>query len=122
MVKPIALSKLSRVAPAADSELAKVVSRASDIVERNASKALAGSSIPKKPRTVRAPQLSAIERELHELQKVVQALSICSVIHDQETHFVDPYGMTWMDADTAYHLLDNPGEPNEALNEILALR
>lgn len=122
MVKPIALSKLSQVNPAADPELAKAVSRASDIVERNASKALAGSSVSKKSRTVRTPQLSTLERELHELQKVVQALSIRSVIHDQETHFVDPCGMTWLDADTAYSLLDNPGEPNEALNAILALR
>ncbi len=34
----------------------------------------------------------------------------------------DVEGMTVLDADTAYQLLDNPPEPNEALRRLLSLR
>lgn len=133
MIKPVVISNLSQPKKGRlwvrddNGRIKALSSQAGDIVERSASKALAGgwlthTFVMKKPRAARAPQLSNLERELRELKLVVEALAIRSVVHDHETQIVDFEGMTLLDANTAYQLLDNPGEPNEALSAILALR
>ncbi|CAI8899308.1 hypothetical protein D3C76_737260 [compost metagenome] len=113
-----------------DDRIVVVSSRASEVVERQAAKAFAGSGLSqsgvyKAPRTPRVPHLQNLERELRDLKKVVDALAVRSVVHDQSAQVsdsVDFEGMTVLDADTAYQLLDNPPEPNQALRNLLALR
>jgi hypothetical protein len=133
VIKPVVISNLSQPKKGRlwvrddNGRIKAVSSQADDVVERSASKALAGglltqTSVMKKPRAARAPQLSNLERELRELKQVVEALAVRSVVHDHEAQVVDFEGMTLLDADTANQLLDNPGEPNEALSAILALR
>ncbi|MFT5314857.1 MAG: hypothetical protein ACI9UK_000682 [Candidatus Krumholzibacteriia bacterium] len=103
---------------------------AESVLERRVSKTLTSSVLLqssgfKKSRIARAPQLSDLERKLRDLQEIVEALAVRSVAHDQEARvadIVDFEGVTLLDANTAYQLLDNPGEPNEALSAILALR
>lgn len=99
---------------------------ADDVVEEHATKTLASSALSQgwvktKPRLSRAPHLSEVERELAELRKVVAALAIRSVAHEDAVNF-DIAGVTVLDADTAYQMLDNPPDPTEALRNLLALR
>lgn len=104
------------------------LSHADDIVERHVTKVLASSTLRqtavRKSRILRAPHLSTVERELAELKKIVEALAIRSIAQAQEARddSFDMEGMTVLDADMAYQLLDNPPEPNEALRNLLALR
>lgn len=101
---------------------------AEEVIERSVAKTLAGSVLTQAGsfRKVRATRAATpLERELRELRQIVDALAVRSVAHDQEARvadIVDFEGITLLDADTAYRLLDNPGEPNEALSAILALR
>lgn len=133
MIKPVVISNLSQPKKGRlwvrddNGRIKALSSQADDVVERSASKALAGglltqTFVMKKPRAARAPQLSNLERELRELKQVVEALAVRSVVHDHKAQVVDFEGMTLLDANTADQLLDNPGEPNEALSAILALR
>lgn len=106
----------------------EVLLHAEEVIEKSVVKALAGSGLTqavsfKRLRATRAA--TPLERELLELRQIVDALAVRSVAHDQEARIadsIDMESMTLLDADTAYHLLDNPGEPNEALSAILALR
>ncbi|WP_143497219.1 hypothetical protein [Pseudomonas sp. Irchel s3h17] len=102
------------------------LSNADAVVERHATKSLAVSALSQsgglKTRSVRAPHLSNVERELAELKKVVAALAVRSVAREEKAIDFDVEGMTVLDADTAYQLLDNPPEPTEALCNLLALR
>ncbi|WP_139211043.1 hypothetical protein [Pseudomonas coleopterorum] len=99
--------------------------RADNIVERAATKGVAGSalsqSLDAKIRSGRAPQLSTVERQLNELRKVVEALAIRSVAQERSEHSFDEQGILVLDAKTAYQLLDNPPEPTDTLRNILAL-
>lgn len=70
----------------------------------------------------RTCRTSNVERELAELKKVVAALAVRSVAHEEKAVDFDVEGITVLDADTAYQLLDNPPEPTEALRNLLALR
>ena len=97
---------------------------AGTVVEEHATRTLSGSLLSKgtvRMRVGRAPHLSDMEKELAQLKKVVAALAVKSVVEDEALSF-DSEGMTILDADTAYQLLDNPPEPNEALRSLLALR
>jgi len=113
-----------------DGRTLAVSALASDVVERHAAKALSGNVLRpsrsyKAPRAPRVPQLLSMYRDIRELQKAVEALALLSVVHEQSTQVsntVDSEGMTVLDADTAFQLLDNPPEPNEALRNLLALR
>lgn len=108
-----------------DGKVTALLSHADDVVERVVTKALSGNALRQtsvKVRTARAPHLSTVERELSELKKVVEALAVRSVAQERQAHSFDVEGMTVLDADVAYRLLDNPPEPNEALRNLLALR
>lgn len=113
-----------------DGRTVAVSALASDVVERHAAKALANgvlsqSSAFKPPRAPRVPHLMSMDRDIRELKKAVEALALLSVVHDQSAKLsetVDFEGMTVLDADMAYQLLDNPPEPNDALRNLLALR
>lgn len=113
-----------------DGHFVAVSARANDIVERHAAKALAGSvrshsDASKAARAPRVPQLQSMNRDILELKKAVEALALLSVVHDKSAQLsdsVDFEGMTVLDADTAYEMLENPPEPNEALRNLLALR
>jgi len=113
-----------------DGRYVAVSALANEVVERQAAKAFAGSALSqtgvhKAPRAPRVPHLQNLERELRDLKKVVDALAVRSVVHDQSAQLsdsVDFEGMTVLDADTAYQMLDNPPEPNKALRNLLALR
>ncbi|MBN3967555.1 hypothetical protein IMW75_20050 [Pseudomonas gregormendelii] len=112
-----------------DSRTVAVSALANDIVERHAAKALAGtvrsqSGGFKVTRAPRVPHLIGMERDILELKKAVEALSLLCVVHDQSAQLsdtVDFEGMTVLDADTAFQMLDNPPEPNQALRNLLAL-
>ncbi|AHC34201.1 hypothetical protein C1Y18_09390 [Pseudomonas sp. MPR-R5A] len=71
---------------------------------------------------MRAMHLSNVERELAELKKVVAALAVRSVVHEEMAFDLDHYGVTVLDVGTAHQLLDTPPEPTEALQKLLALR
>jgi hypothetical protein len=96
-----------------------VSSLANEVVERQAAKAFAGSALNqtgtyKATRAPRVPHLQNLERELRDLKKVVDALAVRSVVHDQSTQLsdsIDFESMTVLDADTAYQMLDNPLSP-----------
>ena len=113
-----------------DGRYVAVSALANEVVERQAAKAFAGSALNqtaahKATRAPRVPHLQNLERELRDLKKVVDALAVRSVVHDQSAQLsdsVDFEGMTVLDADTAYQMLDNPPEPNKALRNLLALR
>ena len=109
-----------------DGGITAFLSNADAVVERHATKSLAGSALGHsgalKTRSLRAPHLSNLERELAELKMVVAALAVRSVAHEEKAADFDVEGMTVLDADTAYQLLDNPPEPTEALRNLLALR
>lgn len=99
-------------------------SNAGAVVEEHATRSLSASVLGQgtvRLRVGRAPHLSEMEKELAQLKKVVAALAVKSVVEDEALSF-DTEGMTVLDADTAYQLLDNPPEPNEALRSLLALR
>ncbi|WP_144930670.1 MULTISPECIES: hypothetical protein [unclassified Pseudomonas] len=108
-----------------DGRVTAFLSNADAVVERHATQSLAGRilghGIPK-GRSVRALHLSDVERELAELKRVVAALAVRSVAHEEKALDFDVEGMTRLDADTAYQLLDNPPEPTEALRNLLTLR
>lgn len=105
-----------------------LASDAEVVIVTCARKTLAGGVLTqpsgvRKGRVVRAE--TGVERELRELRQVVDALAVHTVVHDQDSRLADiadMESMTLLDANTAYQLLDNPGEPNEALSAILALR
>jgi hypothetical protein len=108
-----------------DGKVTAILSDADDVVERVVTKALSGNPLRQtslKVRTNRAPHLSAVERELSELKKVVEALAVRSVAQERQAYSFDEEGMTVLDADMAYALLDTPPEPNDALRDLLALR
>lgn len=109
-----------------DGRITVVLANADAVVERHATKSLAGSALSQsgvfKSRSVRAPHLSNVECELAELKKVVAALAVRYVAHEEKAVDFDVEGITVLDADTAYQLLDNPPEPTEALRNLLALR
>jgi hypothetical protein len=95
------------------------------VIERHASKSIASSALSSSvstSRSTRAPHLTQVERELAELKKVVAALAVRSVAHEENATSLDTEGMTVLDADTAYQLLDNPPEPTEGLRNLLTLR
>jgi hypothetical protein len=69
---------------------------------------------------MRAPHLSDVERELAELRKIVSALAIRSMAHEEKKTLDD--SMTVLDAETAFNLLDNPPEPTDELRDLLNLR
>ncbi|ANJ57768.1 hypothetical protein PS874_00024 [Pseudomonas fluorescens] len=127
---PTATKKSPVIARRDDGRFVAVSSLANEVVERQAAKAFAGSALSqtgayKAPRAPRVPHLQNLERELRDLKKVVDALAVRSVVHDQSAQLsdsVDFEGMTVLDADTAYQMLDNPPEPNKALRNLLALR
>lgn len=129
-LQPTATKKSPGIARHDDGRFVAVSSRANEVVERQAAKAFAGSALNqtgayKATRAPRVPHLQNLERELRDLKKVVDALAVRSVVHDQSTQLsdsVDFEGMTVLDADTAYQMLDNPPEPNKALRNLLALR
>ncbi|KPB16076.1 hypothetical protein AC519_3787 [Pseudomonas savastanoi] len=52
----------------------------------------------------------------------MDALAVRSVAQDHAEASIDMEGMTVLDADLAYQMLENPTEPNEVLRNILALR
>jgi Tfp pilus assembly protein PilO len=125
--KPLRLApgkKAAATFQSGDGKITAFLSHADEVVERHASKALAGSALRKtfssKTRAARA--LSNVERELSELKKVVEALAVRSVAHDREVQSVDVENITVLDAETAYELLENPPQPTETLRSILALR
>lgn len=121
----IAGKKTSITVRSKDGKVNAFLSNADAVVERHASKSLAGNAFRSgelKPRSVRAPHLSQVERDLAELQKVVAALAVLSVAHEERAASFDTEGMTVLDADTAYQLLDNPPEPTDRLRDLLALR
>lgn len=105
-----------------DGRISAFLSNADAVVERHASKSLSSRSAELKPRSVRAPHLSQVERELAELKQVVAALAVRSVAHEENAVSFDTEGMTVLDADTAYQLLDNPPEPTDYLRNLLAPR
>lgn len=108
-----------------DGKVTAILSDADDVVERVVTKALSSNPLRQtslKVRINRAPHLSAVERELSELKKVVEALAVRSVAQERQAYSFDEEGMTVLDADMAYALLDAPPEPNEALRDLLALR
>jgi hypothetical protein len=127
-LQPTATKKSPGIARHDDGRFVAVSSLANEVVERQAAKAFAGSALNqtgayKAPRAPRVPHLQNLERELRDLKKVVDALAVRSVVHDQSTpDSIDFEGMTVLDADTAYQMLDNPPEPNKALRNLLALR
>lgn len=131
--KPLAAAASKKphfVVSLGDGRTVAVSALACEVVERHAAKALAGnvlrqSGTYKSARAPRVPQLLSMDRDIRELQKAVEALALLSVVHDQSAKLsdsVDSEGMTVLDADTAYQLLDNPPEPNQALRNLLALR
>ena len=107
-------------------KVSAALSDADAVVERHASKSLASSAFSRtsglKTRSMRATHLSSVERELAELKKVVAALAVRSVAHEEMAFDLDLYGVTVLDAGTAHQLLDTPPEPTEALQKLLALR
>lgn len=113
-----------------NARLMALSSLADVVVERQVAEALACGVLRQTGRVrafrgQRDPRLSTMAREIRELKKIVEALVIRSIVYDQSAHFsdcVDLEGMTVLDAETAYELLDNPPKPTEALNAILALR
>lgn len=117
--------KTSITAHGEDGRITAFLSNADAVVERHATKSLAGSTLIQsgvlKTRSTRAPHLSSVERELAELKKVVAALAVRSIAHEEKAVGFDVEGMTVLDANTAYQLLDNPPEPTEALRNLLAL-
>lgn len=131
MIKPVIAPTASKKKVRLDPEHLEVLTlHAGEVIEQSVVKALAGSfsaqsSSIKKVRIARSP--TAIERELRELRQIVDALAVRTILHTKELPLpvfapIDMESMTLLDADTAYRLLDNPGEPNEALSAILALR
>lgn len=100
------------------------LSSASAVVEQHARSSFAkgahGVSGKSKPRSMRAPHLSDVERELAELRKIVSALAIRSMAHEEKKTLGD--SMTVLDAETAFNLLDNPPEPTDELRDLLNLR
>lgn len=127
-LQPTATKKSPGIGRHDDGRFVAVSSLANEVVERQAAKAFAGSALNqtgahKATRAPRVPHLQNLERELRDLKKVVDALAVRSVVHDQSTpDSIDFEGMTVLDADTAYQMLDNPPEPNKALRNLLALR
>lgn len=109
-----------------DDWVSAVLSKADAVIERHATKSLASSALGQagglKTRSMRAPHLSNVERELAELRKVVAALAVRSVAHEELPIGFDVEGITVVDANTAYQLLDEPPEPTESLRKLLALR
>ncbi|MDP2746948.1 hypothetical protein [Pseudomonas sp.] len=110
-----------------DGKITAFLSNADAVVERHATKSLAGSTFSQSwvlnaHRSARAPHLSNVERELAELKRVVAALAVRSVAHEEKAVGFDVEGMTVLDANTAYQLLDTPPEPTEALRNLLVLR
>ncbi|AZF20037.1 hypothetical protein C4J89_1200 [Pseudomonas sp. R4-35-07] len=102
-----------------------LLSSADDVVERHVTKSLSSSVLSQKDlthRPMRAPHLSGLERDLEELKKVVAALAVRSVAHEEKAADFDVEGITVLDANTAYQLLDNPPEPTDTLRNLLALR
>lgn len=101
------------------------LSSASAVVEQHARNSFAksahGASGKSKPRSTRAPHLSDVERELAELRKIVAALAIRSMAHEEKTTTLDD-SMTVLDAETAFNLLDNPPEPTDELRDLLSVR
>lgn len=81
-----------------DGRITAFLSNADAVVERHATKSLAGGVLGQsqrlKPRSVRAPHLSNVERELAELRKVVAALAVRSVAHEENAVESDVEGMT----------------------------
>lgn len=126
--KPVrhAAKKESFVDRKGDRNISAYILQADNVVERTATKAIAGSALRQSPdaktRSGRAPQLSAVERQLNELKKIVEALAVRSVAQERSEHSFDEEGVLVLDAKTAYQLLDNPPEPTETLRSILALR
>jgi hypothetical protein len=108
-----------------DGSLRAFLSNADAVVEEHASQSLAGAGprlTERKVRSTRASYLPQVERELAELKKVVAALAVRSVAHEEQAIGFDTEGMTIIDAETAYQLLDNPPEPSEELRRLLTLR
>ncbi len=109
-----------------DGKFSAALLNADVVVERHATKSLASSALSQtgavKAHAARAPHLSNIERELAELRKVVAALAVRSVAHEEKAADIDAVSITILDADTAYQMLDSPPEPTEALRNLLALR
>lgn len=109
-----------------DGKILAYLSDVDAVIERHATKSLAdkvlAQSATAKHRSVRAPHLPNVERELAELRKVVAALAVRSAAHEEAPHDFDIEGMTVLDAETAYAMLDNPPEPTEELRKLLALR
>ncbi|SDZ19857.1 hypothetical protein SAMN05444743_110168 [Pseudomonas sp. PDC86] len=107
-------------------KVSAALSDADAVVERHASKSLASSALSRtsglRTRSMRAMHLSNVERELAELKKVVAALAVRSVVHEEMAFDLDHYGVTVLDVGTAHQLLDTPPEPTEALQKLLALR
>jgi hypothetical protein len=114
--------KTSITSRSKDGRITALLSNADAVVERHATKSLAWSALSQsgrlKTRSVRAPHLSNVERELAELKKVVAALAVRSVAHEEKAADFDVESMTVLDANTAYQLLDNPPEPTEALRNL----
>jgi hypothetical protein len=96
------------------------------VIERHVTKTISHSALSQsgetRTRSVRTPHLSDLGRDLAELKKVVAALAVRSVVHEEQATDFDVQGMTVLDANTAYQMLDNPPEPTEALCNLLALR
>ena len=106
----------------ADGSVHAYVLKADDVVEQHVSKTLAGNALSSTERKTRSVRASHVERDLAELKKVVAALAVRSVAHEDNAVSFDTEGMTVLDADTAYQLVDNPPEPSDALRKLLALR
>ncbi|QJP96537.1 hypothetical protein C6Y56_18890 [Pseudomonas fluorescens] len=109
-----------------DGSIKAFLLKADDVVERHVTKSLAGSVLSQKvsvrAKPVRAPHLSDLERDMAELKKVVAALAVRSVVHEEKATDFDVEGVTVLDAEAAYQLLDTPPEPTEALLNLLTLR
>lgn len=107
--------------PSSDEKIIALRSHANDVVERVVIMALARKSLRQPSVTLsdaHAPRLSAIERELRELKKVVESLAVRSMAQERPSHSFGSEGTTLLDAHAAYRLIDNPPEPNEALRKL----
>ncbi|MGG2020676.1 hypothetical protein AB1J88_11630 [Pseudomonas sp. S8] len=109
-----------------DGSVKALLVHADGVVEKHATKSLSSSILGQKTgaraRLMRAPHLSDLERDMAELKKVVAALAVRSVVHEDNATAFDAEEMTVLKAEKAYQLLDNPPEPTEALRSLLTLR
>ncbi|MGV8919761.1 MAG: hypothetical protein ACOH2R_18470 [Pseudomonas sp.] len=124
--RPIAGKYVSISIHRKDGKVMAFLSIADALVEGHATKSLVSGVLSQsrvlKIRSVRAPHLSNVKRDLAEFRKLVAALAVRSVAHEKKAVEFVVEGITVLDANTAYQLLDNPPELTEALRNLLALR